>query len=329
MKYQSLLKISLLSFAIVLVPTITACSSGAEQNASSVRELGDFDPTNFNSGIAWENMVNRAYTRTGEHDAEVVDAESRAWLDSVDAYAQEREHRNLVTYQKTTPAAEIAAHNLEMKALLTRATADSKGFSQDEAKQIYKKMVNQPQVTNHGDFDPEYSIGFCFGRAMIVHGFAKNAFVKDGEEIISKKDVPVRKIWVTGPMGQWKHHVATMVMAKEEGVGFWVIDNFVGKVMSASDWMDRIQATYPTVKVMYNVTRANRFSEANSLRYYEVLLDDPFFNDFFREFLIRNVPAINAAGGIDFTPPAAPTPAATPAAAEGSFGGATPTPLNI
>lgn len=328
---KSLLKVSAPALFTILLPLATACSSDARQDASQVRNLEEFDPNDFNAGMAFEFLVNPAYTRTGEHDAEAVEPVRAPWLASVDAFAEEREWRNLVAYQKSTVdgnADDIAAHNLALKAVLSAAPAGESGFSLAEAKQLYKKLVSQPQVTSHGTFDPEYSIGFCFGRAMIVHAFAKNAFVRDGDTTRSLKDVPVRKIWVTGPMGQWKHHVATMVLAKEADVGFWVIDNFVGSVKSATDWMTQISATYPTVKVMYNVTRANRFSEANSLRYYQVLLDDPFFNGFFREFLVTNVPPINANGGIDFTPPSTPTSPSSPVV-EGSFGGSTPTPLNV
>ena len=82
----------------------------------------------------------------------------------------------------------------------------------------------------------------------------------------------------------------------------------VGRVVTAVEWMAHLLRDFPSANVLFNVSRANRFSEANALRYYEVMLDDPFFHDFFREFLTTNVPAINANGGVDISPVSTPTP---------------------
>lgn len=283
----------------------SGCSSAVEshQDASTVKDLEDFDPATFNGGDSFEYLVNPTYTRNGEHAAEMLAEADRPWLAAIDAFAEEREYRNFVVYQQETDADAIAEHNAALASLLTRESETTEGFSLAQARGLYRLLVTQPQVTDHGHYDPQYSIGFCFGRAMMVHGFAKNAFVRGPDaEIVSKKTVPARKIWVTGPMGQWKHHVATMVAAQEAGVGFWVIDNYVGTVKSAADWMTHLRTSFSTANVMFNVSRANRFSEANDLRYYQVLLDDPFFNDFFRDFLVATVPPLLANGGVELTP---------------------------
>lgn len=322
-----LITIRFLLGVLVVSLSLAACGpQTARPSGSSVLGLDSFDPDQFNGGDAWEYLVNPTYTRDGEHANEAVASDAADWLHAVDAFAEAREDLDFAKLQEDTPAAAIPTHNIALAALLTRADATMFGYTKDEAKQIYKKLVSQPQVSDHARFDPEFSIGFCFGRAMIVHGFARNAVANDGTGVVSKKNIPVRKIWVTGPMGQWKHHVATMVAAKEAGVGFWVIDNYVGKVMSPADWMTRLKADYPDANVMFNVSRANRFSEANSLRYYQVLLDDPFFNDFFRDFLKTNVPPILAAGGWDLTPTTEAV--ATGISGAAMFGGSTVVPDN-
>lgn len=325
MRFYSKLSVSIVSLVFLL----SACGLQSRQTSgSSVLGLETFDSESFNGGDTWEYLVNPSYSRDGEQGGETLESSDSNWLAEVDEFAAARENQDLAEYQKSTSAADIIVHNAKVDALLMRATPTAIGYSKNEAKMIYKMLVTQPQVKNHAHYDPEFTIGFCFGRAMIVHGIARNAYVKAGDQTVSKKNVPVRKIWVTGAMGQWKHHVATMVAASEANVGFWVIDNYVGSVMSAKSWMARLTSEFPAANVMFNVTRANRFSEANSLRYYQVMLDDPFFNDFFRDFLKTQVPSIVANGGMDITPPASTESLDTIVSPEMSPGGTTVTPAN-
>ena len=292
-----------LGLAFVLATGCSVAPMGADQNASTVKDLSEFDPENFNAGNTWEYLVNPSFTWTGEADGEEVDGEIESWLSDLDAFALENEENNFVTMQAYMDDEEINEHNDALSELFKRPEAVEHGYTKAQAKRLYKALVSQEQVWNHAKYDPEFSIGFCFGRAMIVHGFAKNTVYKEGGETYDLGSVPVRKIWVAGPMGQWKHHVATMVLAKEADAGFWVIDNYVGRVTTAAEWMQHLRNDYPNTNVLFNVTRANRFSEANSLRYFQVLLDDPFFNDFFRDFLKKNVTELYSEG-LDVTAPA-------------------------
>jgi len=295
-----------------LTTALAACgvggASSGEGSSASLRDLSQFNPETFNGGITFEQIVNPVYTRTGEHDGERVDPEHRDWLNAIDRFAEARESSNYVTMQDTMSQRRIKWQNTRLANLLARPATAKEGFSKAEAEKLYGALVTQRQVTDHGRFDPEISIGFCFGRAMIVHTFARQAFRTDEQGAKqSLRHIPVRKIWVTGPMDQWKHHVATLVLAQEADVGFWVVDNFVGEVMSIKDWKAYISDEFPDRNLLFNISRANRFSEANPLRYYEVLLDDPFFNGFFRDFLSTNVPKFLAAGGFDVTVPATAT----------------------
>jgi hypothetical protein len=278
----------------------SACSSDVTSESLAI---ADFDANDFNSGNTFEDLVNPVWRLDGETNAERVgDGTVSAWLNQVDAYAEAREYQNYLWAQTSMNPARIAEQREELSALLSRPLPSDSGYSLDIAKKLYRHLVDQDQVRMHSNYSPNrqgVNLGFCFGRAMIVHSIAKNAFLSNETGSVSLQSIPVRKIWVTGPMGLWKHHVATMVMAKEADVGFWVIDNYIGRVVSAADWIATLHGENPDADVLFHVSRANRFSEANSMRYYQVNLDDPWFEGFFQDYLKTNVPMIRDLGGID------------------------------
>jgi hypothetical protein len=259
---------------------------------SSAKSLGDFNPESFNSGNTFEELVNPGLTKTSEQQQEVLEKDAKVWLSDLDSFSEKFEQNDFTAMQNKFSEAEINTHNESLIKQLQRNIPIATGFTLEQATAVYNLLAETEQIKNNRKYDPKRFIGFCFGRALITHTIVRQSFEISGETRSSKMSVPVRKVWVTGPMSKWKHHVATLILADDPNVGFWAIDTYVGRTVSIFDWMKRIQSDFPTAKALFNVTRANRFSEANSLRYHEVLLDDPFFNGFFRDFLKQNVPLI-------------------------------------
>jgi len=289
----------ILSLSLALLFTLSACGiSNTEESAN--KGIEEFNSAEFNSGNSFEDLVNPTWNLSGEESNEAKGtAENSAWLAKIDSYARSNEKQDYIAGQKNISNEQIKESNANLKSLLSKDEEFSEGYTLEEAKLLYGSLVEQNQVSNSYEYSPNsqgVEVGFCFGRAMIVHALSKNAVLNIDGVKTSKKSTPARKIWVTGPMGIWKHHVATMVVAKEKDVGFWVIDNFIGRVVSAPEWMEYLDNMFTSANVMFHVSRANRFSEANSLRYYQVMLDDTWFENFFSDFLRTNAPTIRDQG---------------------------------
>jgi len=146
--------------------------------------------------------------------------------------------------------AEVKAQepSIEDLSLQTIAEVDSHVFesvpgrrgalSREEAQDVLDDLVKADVIANIDSvYDPDGSIGFCFGKAAWVHlellrrGLNKRA-IKKSFLIGTMKAGPI----------YWQFHVATIV--KAEGDGWWVIDKNVyedGKkdkphVVSLSEW---------------------------------------------------------------------------------------------
>lgn len=98
---------------------------------------------------------------------------------------------------------------------------------------------------------PGREIGFCFGRATYVH----LALLKMGV----KKEA-IKKIWTVGETGgqmNWIYHVATAVRTTD---GKWtVIDNFVGKLVTAQEWATEMRKMTVDGKKATFITDAKKF----------------------------------------------------------------------
>ena len=162
---------------------------------------------------------------------------------------------SLIDIQKNLSPEKIQESNKKTLELLENSleTDTPDGYTnyltKEELDLIYKELAQDKVHLNHSCYDPKGTIGFCFGRATIVHMEALIRGVNPDA---------IRKIWIAGDMKQWGHHVATMIKGEK---GWYVIDTNNGKPVLAKDWL----AFYQPFKnknakdIMVFVTRADRF----------------------------------------------------------------------
>lgn len=170
---------------------------------------------------------------------------------------------SLIDIQKELSAEEIrASNNKTMELLNSPLKTDHPNnytnyATEEELALIYKELENDKVHLNHACYDPQGTVGFCFGRATIAH---MEALIR------GMNPDSVRKIWIAGDMKQWGHHVATMVKGEK---GWYVIDTNNGKPILAKDWL----AFYQPFKnknakdIMVFVTRADRFGPYDTQSY--------------------------------------------------------------
>jgi len=147
------------------------------------------------------------------------------------------------------------------KAPLRTDTPD--GFTnyatKEELDLIYNDAANEKVHINHSCYDPKGTVGFCFGRATIVH---MEALIR------GMNPDSIRKIWIVGEMqGGWGHHVATMIKGKD---GWNVLDPNLGRVVTIEEWIKAYEPyKLKTAKqeLMLFVSRADRFGPYSSQNY--------------------------------------------------------------
>jgi hypothetical protein len=106
------------------------------------------------------------------------------------------------------------------------------GISKSIANKIYKQL-NENIITNDEKillYDPMGDIGFCFGRAAMVHLLLLREGIKQQN---------IAKIFVLGKLMYkerlWDYHMATMV--KGRNGKWWVIDNLFNEVKEVDNWL--------------------------------------------------------------------------------------------
>jgi len=173
----------------------------------------------------------------------------------------------------------------EMNVLAKQKTAKGRRLDALDAVQIdkiYEMLSRHPlaKFLNGQRFDPQGSIGFCFGRAMTAHIEAMQMNLDQNS---------VRKVFVVGKMRAigsditWQFHVATTV--KNTQGGWTVIDPFVGKPTSLEAWYDYMykQDIHGTLRLY--VTDATRLGATTSGRYNKAHLMSEFYNGYFEKVL--------------------------------------------
>jgi len=130
--------------------------------------------------------------------------------------------------------------------------------TKEELNLIYKDVTNEKVHVNHSCYDPKGVVGFCFGRATIVH---MEALIR------GMNPDSIRKIWIAGDMEKWGHHVATMIKGVD---GWYVLDTNLGRVVRAEEWIDYYKpykSKKATSDIMVFITRADRFGPESSQNY--------------------------------------------------------------
>lgn len=138
-------------------------------------------------------------------------------------------------------------------------------------------------------YDPQGSLGFCFGRALTAHLLA----MKRGVDKNS-----IRKVFVSGTMNTpdgitWSFHVATLIAKK--GGGFWVIDPNFLEVQTLENWFATYEKQSPDQRIRIFITPAARFGSEGFGMYsnQKYGLTDAFYNnyfiDLFKDFKLQDM----------------------------------------
>ncbi len=196
---------------------------------------------------------------------------------------------SFIETQRSLPNAKILEINKKTRELLSAPlrTDTPDGYTnyltKEELDLIYKDAANEKVNVDYACYDPKGAIGFCFGRATIVHMEALIRGVNPDS---------IRKIWIAGDMDKWGHHVATMIKGKD---GWYVIDSNLGRVVKAEEWID-FYKPYKSNKsakdIMVFITRADRFSPEHAQNYSQINLFNTATNfyerteDYYRGFFV-------------------------------------------
>lgn len=167
------------------------------------------------------------------------------------------------------------------------------GISYQQAEKILSKLLRERIHYDYRSYDPQGNIGFCFGRAMYLHlQLLRHGVAKDS----------VKKIFAIGPMKEgginWQFHVATMVKDKNSNE-WWVLDSNFTRPITAEKWIAHFQKLRvdqtPTFfglfkktdrekSIRFYVTEASKLG-SSTWQYSPHGLNDPFYNNFFKDML--------------------------------------------
>lgn len=204
--------------------------------------------------------------------------------------------KSLLDIQEKMSKKSIQKHNSEILTALQEPlpgieTKLVTAINESQANRLYRSEAKNPIVggqENYEKYDPEGCIGFCFGRATVVH-----------IEGLRRKIHPeaIRKIWSVGPTkfgGEssdvWDYHVATIFKAKGEEK-WWVADSNNESSISIDQWIKGEFSTSTDGRLMLFVTDARRFSVFSSQLYSPTDLlnngkvSEDFYNSYFRDYL--------------------------------------------
>ena len=163
---------------------------------------------------------------------------------------------------KLKAIAEITTRKNEKVREALDSSASGSAFPKlDEiAQNIYQELSTNKVTTvnNVQKYETGDNIGFCFGRALMVHSRLLNRGVKQEN---------IRKIFALGKLTYrqlyWDFHMATMV--RGNGNSWVVIDNLFEKPLSHGEWMKRVREMdlgRDLGRTRFYVTDARKFQPA-------------------------------------------------------------------
>lgn len=197
------------------------------------------------------------------------------------------------------------------KSVPERSGGPTVALSREQAEKVLATIKNHPVVGDAATLKydtPMGQIGYCFGRATYVHWQLLRLGVAPDS---------IGKMFAVGPLiyknTGWEFHTVTLV--RNASGGWWVIDAFQEKVVTADDWMDRMrrwsyQPKHPHLRFY--------FSDPVKFRpvpgaYSSETLYDPMYRGYFRD-LVR---WFNARKSDKIRPDAEPAPASVQSARRG------------
>jgi hypothetical protein len=198
--------------------------------------------------------------------------------------------RSFIDIQSEASQQEILDNNKRFYELLEQPISKFESFNKtsyilpEEADVIFNDIEAAKVNVNNACYDPKGTVGFCFGRATMVH---MEALIRN---VASES---VRKIWIAGDMGVWGHHVATLIKGQE---GWYIIDIEVGKVVKVQEWFKFFKKYQPenANEMMLFISKAERFGPYDTSGYTSRDLfnttnnkfkrDSDFYRGFFHDY---------------------------------------------
>ena len=171
--------------------------------------------------------------------------------------------------------------NRKVRTLLQKSSeSGSTPISKELMQRIFDSVRSNKAVKaeNSEKYDKWGDMGFCFGRAALVHYLLLTNAVEQNR---------IAKIFAVGDLfyanSLWHFHIATMVKG-EKGI-WWVIDNLFEKPLTQSEWIERatgfdIKKTLPQLR--FYVTDPRKFQPAYG-RYRLEEFNLPELNRYFRD----------------------------------------------
>lgn len=162
------------------------------------------------------------------------------------------------------------------------APVDRKALAEKVLREVHKNPIANLEATQA--YDPSGQLGFCFGRALLVHYLLLKAGVK--QEDISKVFL-AGQLRVAGRM--WNFHVAVVVRSGPQK--YLVVDPLFEKPMTLEDWRAKtsafdIKGKYSRAR--YYVTDARKFLPEAGI-YSEKVLESEHLKKYFDD-LRRTLP---------------------------------------
>jgi hypothetical protein len=256
---------------ILLISLISCSQHTVVEHQSSERE-----PANFQTCFESLNQI----IKQAKSPSIVSIKKSFNEVNSIEELEALYGNRSFIDIQHEATQEQVHAYNKKFYELLNQPLSKAGAYDKasyitnDEANIIYKDIETAKVNVDNACYDPKGTVGFCFGRATMVHM----------EAIIRSVDPDsVKKIWITGDMGVWGHHVATLVKAQE---GWYVIDVEVGKVVRVQEWFNFFKKTYQpkdAKEIMLFVSPAERFGPHSATGYSSRDLFNTATNEFNRD----------------------------------------------
>ncbi len=162
---------------------------------------------------------------------------------------------------------------------ITATHTELRDSYRDILSSVLKEVEAHPTAStkNVYNYDEGDQIGFCFGRALLVH------------YLLLKHGIPrnrIRKIFALGDLlliGQfWRFHVA---MAVEDKQGLLVVDPLYGEPAMVKDWMDNVEmldVKRPLSRTRFYLTDPRKFMPASG-EYSIDLLKQPELRQYFED----------------------------------------------
>lgn len=236
------------------------------------REALDREPSNFQSCLEAMGQIINYHPFQGPGASLFSKAKNFNELESL--YGGE----NLIEIQRRISNDEIIANNENIKKIalegyvVKKLRGKTTKITDEKMRIIYKATADSEVNQNHNCYDTKGTIGFCFGRATITH---MEAIVRNIHPEI------IKKVWIAGDMGEWGHHVATMIYS-HTNKNWMVLDTNIGLAVDLDYWIRYYmpQKRKGGKEIMVFVTQAGRFGPYDNRPYNAVDLFNTKSNDF-------------------------------------------------